>query len=151
MHMIVSKPPLLRIDGRLTPVDDMLPLTPKDMEEAFRQVTTDKERSDFERNLELDFGRTVPDVGRLRFNAAKQRGTISLVIRLLPPEIPTIPATKAIIPTGIIMSRKFISYSTPEECLRYHTPKLPAFTETVLPLNIKAADINSMAAKASFK
>jgi len=90
LHMIVSKPPLLRVDGRLVPVDDLPPLTQESIEQAFSQIATDQERADFDRQLELDFGRTVPDVGRLRFNAAKQRGTISLVIRLLPTSIPTI-------------------------------------------------------------
>jgi twitching motility protein PilT len=90
LHMVVSRPPLFRIDGQLVPDDDLPALTQEDLEEAFRQVTSDQERADFDRCLELDFGRSVPDVGRLRFNAAKQRGTISLVIRLLPPKIPTI-------------------------------------------------------------
>jgi twitching motility protein PilT len=90
LHMVVSRPPLFRIDSRLMPVDDLPPLTNEDIEQAFRQITTDQERADFDRFLELDFGRTVPDVGRLRFNAAKQRGTTSLVIRLLPSEIPSI-------------------------------------------------------------
>jgi len=90
LHMVVSRPPLFRIDGRLMPVDSLSELTAEDIEQALRQVTTDQERADFERIMELDFGRTVPDVGRLRFNAAKQRGTTSLVIRLLPTEIPSV-------------------------------------------------------------
>lgn len=89
LHMVVSRPPLLRIDGQIVPVDDLPVLTNEDLEQAFRQVVSEQERADFERCLELDFGLTVPDVGRLRFNAAKQRGTISLVIRLLPVNIPT--------------------------------------------------------------
>jgi twitching motility protein PilT len=90
LHMVVSRPPLLRIDGLLRPMDDQEPLLEEDIEQAFRQVTTDQDREDFERSLELDFGRTVPDVGRIRFNAAKQRGTISIVARLLPPKIPSL-------------------------------------------------------------
>lgn len=90
VHMLVSRPPLLRIHGELLPETDMPSLTAEDMEQAFRQMTNDAERAEFDRNMELDFGRSVPDVGRLRFNAARQRGTISLVIRLLPPKIPTV-------------------------------------------------------------
>jgi len=90
LHMVVSRPPLLRIDGQLEPLDDLPSLTNEDIEQAFCQVTTEEERANFNRCLELDFGRNIPDGGRLRFNAAKQRGTISLVIRLLPAGIPTV-------------------------------------------------------------
>lgn len=90
LHMVVSRPPLFRIDGELLPVDDMESLTQEDIEQAFRQVTNEQERAVFNRCLELDFGRTVLDVGRLRFNAARQLGTTSLAIRLLPAIIPTI-------------------------------------------------------------
>jgi twitching motility protein PilT len=90
VHMVVSRPPLFRIDGQLMPVDELTSLTEEDIEQAFIQTTTDQERADFDRLLELDFGRTVPNVGRIRFNAAKQRGSTTLVARLLPPEIPTL-------------------------------------------------------------
>jgi twitching motility protein PilT len=90
LHLVASSPPLLRINGLLQPATDIPPLTPDDINDAFNQITSDKERADFERCLELDFGYTLPDVGRFRCNVAKQRGTISLVIRLLPPTIPTL-------------------------------------------------------------
>jgi len=38
----------------------------------------------------LDFGYTLADGSRVRCNAALQRGSVSLAIRLLPPTIPTI-------------------------------------------------------------
>lgn len=90
LHMIVSRPPSLRIHGQLLPENDLPPLTPEDLEQAFRQVTTEKERAEFDCCLELDFGRTIAEVGRLRFNVARQRETISIVVRLLPARIPTI-------------------------------------------------------------
>jgi len=90
LHLIAYSPPLLRIDGLLQPIDDASLLTTEDIDQAFEQITSDKERADFQRCLELDFGYSIPDVCRLRCNAAKQRGTISLVIRLLPLTIPTL-------------------------------------------------------------
>jgi twitching motility protein PilT len=65
-------------------------LTPEDINAAFLQVTTPEERENFHRHLELDFGYTLAGVGRLRCNAAQQRGSISLALRLLAPKIPTI-------------------------------------------------------------
>lgn len=90
LHLVVASPPLMRINGSLQPADGMAPLTAEDINQAFHRLTSDQEREDFHRQLELDFGYTIPDVGRLRCNAAKQRGTISLVIRLLSLVIPTL-------------------------------------------------------------
>ena len=90
LHMVVSMPPLIRVNGQIMPLGELPSLTAEDIEQALSQITTDQERAEFERCLELDFGRTIPETGRVRFNAAKQRGTISLVIRLLPPDIPGI-------------------------------------------------------------
>ncbi len=90
LHMVAAAPPLLRVNGSLEPVDGMAPLTAEDISQAFLQITTPEEREDFHRHLELDFGYTLSGVGRLRCNAAQQRGAISLAVRLLPPEIPTV-------------------------------------------------------------
>ncbi len=90
LHLVVNSPPIFRINGLIQPIAEMPPLTSEDIEQAFMQITSDKERADFHRCLELDFGYTVPDVGRLRCNAAKQRGTISLTIRLIPLAIPNL-------------------------------------------------------------
>jgi len=90
LHLVVGSPATFRIDGALQPADGLAPLTAEDINEAFLQLTTPEEREHFHRHLELDFGYTLPDVGRLRCNAAQQRGSISLAVRLLPPKIPTI-------------------------------------------------------------
>jgi twitching motility protein PilT len=94
LHLMAFSPPLLRVNGSLEPVADSPPLTPDDVSQALSQITEEKDRDLFQCCLELDFGYTVPDVGRLRCNAAKQRGTISLAIRLLPLVIPTLDELK---------------------------------------------------------
>jgi len=90
LHLVVGSPPLLRINGSLEALDGMAPLAPDEINQAFLQMTTPEEREGFHRHLELDYGYTLLGVGRLRCNAAQQRGAISLAVRLLPPEIPTI-------------------------------------------------------------
>jgi len=90
LHMVVGSPATFRINGSLEPVNGAGPLSSEDVNEAFLQITTPEEREHFHRHLELDFGYTLPKVGRLRCNAAQQRGSISLAVRLLPPKIPTI-------------------------------------------------------------
>lgn len=90
LHLVVSSPPVLRVNGALKPVEGMELLTLEDTSQALQQLTTDEQRENFQRCLELDFSYSVPDIGRIRCNAAQERKAISLVIRLLPPVIPTI-------------------------------------------------------------
>ncbi len=90
LHLVADNSPIFRIDGLLQPEADMPLLTPDDIAQAFEQITSEKERADFHHYLELDFGYTLPDVGRMRCNAAKQRGTLALAIRLIPLVIPTL-------------------------------------------------------------
>ncbi|MFC2056190.1 type IV pilus twitching motility protein PilT [Chloroflexota bacterium] len=90
VHIVAFSPPLLRVKGAMQPVAEMEPLTPDDIDQAFNQITSEEQRADFEQRLELDFGYSVSDVGRIRCNVAKQRGTTSFVIRLLPSVVPAI-------------------------------------------------------------
>lgn len=90
LHLVAFNPPLLRIDGTLAPIEGMPPLAPDEIEQAFSQIVSAEEKAEFERSLELDFGYSIPGVVRLRGNAARQRGSLSLVLRLLPLTIPTL-------------------------------------------------------------
>lgn len=92
LHMSVGFAPMVRINGRLQRLGEREALTAEEVSQALAELTTPKQREEFESGLELDFGYTLPDVGRLRCNAAWQREGISLAIRLLPSEIPTIDA-----------------------------------------------------------
>jgi twitching motility protein PilT len=90
LHLAVGSAPMLRINGSLESIEGMVALSPEEISEAFVQLTTPEQREEFEHTLELDFGYTLPGIGRLRCNIAQQRGAISFALRLLPPEIPTI-------------------------------------------------------------
>lgn len=90
LHLSAGSPAMLRIHGSLTPAMDETPLTADEMKEALNQITTEAERAEFYKNLELDFAYTIPDVVRVRCNAAMQRGTVSLVMRLVANSIPDI-------------------------------------------------------------
>ena len=90
LHLVVSSPPLLRVNGDLEAIDEAMQLNPSEINQAFLQITTPEQRESFHNNLELDFNYTLEGVGHLRCNAAQQRGAISLAVRLLPAEVPTI-------------------------------------------------------------
>ncbi len=90
LHLVSGCAPMFRINGALQPADSMKLLSPEEISEAFVQLTTPEQREQFQHTLELDFGFSLPGVGRLRCNVAQQRGALSFALRLLSPEIPTI-------------------------------------------------------------
>ena len=90
LHLVVGFPPFLRVKGDLEPLMEIEAVQPEDARSALVELTTPEEREEFYRTLELDFGYNIPGVGRVRCNAAQQRGSISMAVRLLPPKIPTV-------------------------------------------------------------
>ncbi len=90
LHLMVSTPPVFRIDGALIPQEDIPPFTEEDIDTFFKQVTISKQRTAFKKELELDFAYSISGVARFRVNVLKQRGTISLAFRRVSVDIPSI-------------------------------------------------------------
>ncbi len=91
LHLKVGIPPLLRVDGALIDVDENAgPLYLRDTEAALQQMIPSVVMPEFESRHEVDFSYTAPGLARFRVNAFRQRGMISLVLRLVPSSVPTI-------------------------------------------------------------
>ncbi|MCK4512114.1 Flp pilus assembly complex ATPase component TadA, partial [bacterium] len=90
LHLRVPAPPMLRIDGELVATDGLPRMSPSDVEEVFRQITSESQRERFYDELELDFAYSVPGLARFRVNVMLQRGTMSIAFRRIPFAIPTI-------------------------------------------------------------
>lgn len=90
LHLETASPPVFRIDGTLTPLDDTEPLSGKDLEKIFDEITTSEQRDSFENELELDFAYSIPGLARFRVNVLRQREAIGIVFRLVPMKILTI-------------------------------------------------------------
>jgi twitching motility protein PilT len=90
LHLIVSCPPMLRIDGSLQPLADLPPFSHEDLLRLFDELATSGQKRTFNRELELDFAYTMPEGWRIRCNAYRQQDLVSLAIRLLPPSIPSL-------------------------------------------------------------
>ena len=89
LHLWVPSPPVLRIDGMLVPLQELSPVTAQDVETLFNDITTPEQKDIFNTELDLDFAYSIPGLARLRVNALRQRGTISLAFRLVPFDIPS--------------------------------------------------------------
>jgi len=90
LHLRVPAPPMLRVDGELVPADGYGRLSPSDVEEAFKQTTSELQSRRFHEELELDFAYSVPGLARFRVNVMLQRGSMSIAFRRIPFTIPTI-------------------------------------------------------------
>ena len=86
----VNSPVRIKIEGRITPVGKTV-MTPAHCEAAATGIMTDYHRNKFEENLEVDFAISLPDgSARFRVNVFRQRGEVSMVLRLIPSQIPTL-------------------------------------------------------------
>ncbi|HEX9779784.1 MAG TPA: type IV pilus twitching motility protein PilT [bacterium] len=89
IHLTESSPPMLRIDGELSPTE-LAPLTREDTKRLVYSFLTDRQKAQFERDLELDISVHVHELGRFRVNVHFQRGSVEAAFRLIPSRIPTI-------------------------------------------------------------
>jgi twitching motility protein PilT len=88
VHFKVGDPPTYRVNGqlaglkyeRLKPADTL----------AIAKILVRDESVDLDRIQEYDTSYSVPGVSRFRVNVYRQRGTLSLVLRIIPPKVPTI-------------------------------------------------------------
>ncbi len=88
LHLTAGLPPVLRIDGVLTPLD-LPPLTPTDTQRLIYEILTEEQISEFEMRRELDCSYGVRGLGRFRVNVYRQRGSIGGAFRLIPDRIPS--------------------------------------------------------------
>ncbi len=81
--------PLLKVRGRIAPLD--LPaLTAEDTKQVAYDMMSEEQIKAFERTHEMDMGITIPGLVRFRVNIHQQRGSIGIVLRLIPLEVPTL-------------------------------------------------------------
>ena len=88
IHITVGLPPMIRIDGELTPLP-FQPLLPQDTRRLIFDTLTDEHVHKLEKTHELDFGYGVRDVGRFRFNVYMQRSSYAGALRAIPTKIPS--------------------------------------------------------------
>ncbi|HTJ46623.1 MAG TPA: type IV pilus twitching motility protein PilT [Kofleriaceae bacterium] len=88
VHLKAGLPPIFRIKGELRTVRDVPALTREAIATFAVHMMNDKQRADFETNLDIDLAYGTPDGVRYRVNLFQQRGSVGMVLRLIPPEVP---------------------------------------------------------------
>jgi twitching motility protein PilT len=90
VHLKLGRPPILRRDGSLTPLENWNAVTPADLESVLATITAinREKETEFRATGELDIAYTSNDLTRFRVNGFLQRGSISFAFRVIPKEIP---------------------------------------------------------------
>ncbi|MCG3086000.1 type IV pilus twitching motility protein PilT [Anoxybacillus sp. LAT_35] len=89
IHLTVGIPPIFRVNGDLKRYGQDV-LSPTDTEQMAKAIVPEHMWTRFETDGELDLSYSLSGVSRFRVNVFKQRGCISLAIRIVPTKIPSL-------------------------------------------------------------
>src|SRR4051794_19069253 len=90
LHVKADSPPVARVHGDLWALQGAEPLSPSDTEKALQEIADQDTLAEFKENGEIDFSYELTGVSRFRVNAFRQRGAISIALRVIPFQVRTI-------------------------------------------------------------
>ncbi len=88
LHITVGVPPKIRVNGQLITMD-YGKMLPGDTNALLDQIMNEKQRAKFEEVGEHDMSFSIPNLGRYRVNAYKQRGSVAIALRLVGTQVPS--------------------------------------------------------------
>ena len=88
VHITVGIPPKMRVNGNLIAMN-YSKMMPADTLEVLLEIMTETQRERFEDRGEYDMSFSIPELGRYRVNAYKQRGSVALALRLVGTQVPS--------------------------------------------------------------
>ncbi len=83
LHLAVGRPPTLRLSQRLRSLNTP-PLTPEDTAQLMKSITSERCQQELNETGTTDFGFAFGDKARFRVSVFKQKGSIGIVLRLIP-------------------------------------------------------------------
>lgn len=90
LHLKVGSYPMMRVRGTLAPASEQKKLDHEDLVAMSAAVMSTTQRQKFKESQEVDLAYSVPGLGRFRCNIFQQRGTVGLVLRVIPMQIRTV-------------------------------------------------------------
>src|SRR5882757_2847077 len=90
LHLKVGSFPMMRVRGTLAPANDDKKLDHEDVVAMAAAVMSTTQRQKFKESQEVDLAYSVPGLGRFRCNIFQQRGTVGIVLRVIPVRIRTV-------------------------------------------------------------
>jgi twitching motility protein PilT len=90
LHIKAGSFPVMRVDGELKPVTNAPRLTQDDTLDMAFSMMSNRQKQRFKEVSEVDIAYGLSGVGRFRANVFQQRGTVSMVLRVIPDKVRTI-------------------------------------------------------------
>jgi len=90
LHLKVGSYPVIRVSGHLMALSELSRLTQEDTIAMAFSIMSGRQKQKFKDHFEIDLAYSVPGLGRFRVNIFQQRGTVGLVLRVIPSKILTI-------------------------------------------------------------
>jgi twitching motility protein PilT len=90
LHLKVGSYPMIRVRGTLAVANEEKRLDHEDVVAMSAAVMSTSQRQKFKEAQEVDLAYSVPGLGRFRCNIFQQRGTVGVVLRVIPMQIRTI-------------------------------------------------------------
>jgi len=84
VHIKAGLQPVVRIHGELRPIKELERLTPDAVTKMAYGIMEKKRQERFQQKSQIDLAYGVPGLGRFRVNVFQQRGTIGMVLRIIP-------------------------------------------------------------------
>ena len=89
LHLKVGSFPVMRIGGELHPINDAPRLKQEDSLDLAFSMMSNRQKQRFKEASEVDIGYGVAGLGRFRANIFQQRGTVIIVLRVIPEQTKT--------------------------------------------------------------
>jgi twitching motility protein PilT len=90
LHIKADSPPIARVHGDLWAIQGAEPLRPEETERAFHTIAEKEKIDEFEQSGETDLAYQIEGLSRFRVNVFRQRGAISMALRVIPYQVRTI-------------------------------------------------------------
>ncbi|PYS52860.1 MAG: type IV pili twitching motility protein PilT, partial [Acidobacteria bacterium] len=84
LHLKAGSFPYMRVSGELRPVVDAKPMTQEDTLDMAFYMMSNRQKQRFKEVSEVDIAYGLSGVGRFRANIFQQRGTVGIVLRVIP-------------------------------------------------------------------
>lgn len=90
IHIVCALPPMIRIDGRLTKLENFGEITPEISKKILIRILNEEQITRLEKQLAVDFSHTLPGYGRFRCSYFYQRNSLAASFRYITGKILTI-------------------------------------------------------------
>lgn len=91
VHLKAGLVPVIRKHGKLRPLQQGVPqLTSEEIEEMAMSILDEEQKAIFQKMKEVDIGYGITGLGRFRVNIFRQRGSVRMVIRNIPVNVPNL-------------------------------------------------------------